>query len=434
MRNNSEYEASSGKDDGKEAEGRASHSQISRASAATGSVFWAAIAVGGALILLGLSSVVLQLVDFTTFLLILCSGLGLLFGAFGSMATIRYKGIVVAGVAAVALVLLLTVDRLTRDDYVIITISGDVLNANKVDMYSDQSYFGAPRRNSYQFMVRRQDLSSRNVSVLIELVGTELISGEQELAEYIFECVEREFLLSRLGSTEGVEWRFDAINGELRSWDGSVIATVGPCRSGPSMDAPGARFSGLTKLLVGTAFAFDINELVSALQSDSSLVRREARSDLAEVGPSIVEQLGDRLLSMDISYRERLGIIVAFTEMLREHKQERLEIASTIDDEVLRALIRAAGDPDRTIRIYASEFLYDLGDSRSVDMAFEEFSSVDANGKYNLLLVVQGAYPHMDEAAKTKIDTDLRDIYNTVGPRTQALIGDIVETTTWIEQ
>lgn len=49
-------------------------------------------------------------------LLITCFGLGMIALAFGSVAIIRYKGLQIAGVAAIAIALFLAVTHLRRDD------------------------------------------------------------------------------------------------------------------------------------------------------------------------------------------------------------------------------------------------------------------------------------------------------------------------------
>jgi hypothetical protein len=378
------------------------------------------------LIALGFVSLNSTLVDFISSQLILCSGLGILFGAFGSMATIRYKGIVVAGVAAIAIVLLGTVSYLINDDYVIIKIGG-VKKANKVDMYGDRSYYGAPTRDSYDFIVLRRDLERRNVNLLIEILDQGQTSDQPEPREYIFECVHRDRILNALGSIQAIEWRFDQSRELLLDFDGSTIATVGPCQSDDSGGSEQPSFSWIGDFLVGTAFAqgLDADALLLDLESDSTAARRDARKGLSEMGPEVIGQLADDLVKPDISYRTRLGIIVAFTEMMRVHKDQRVEIAAAIDDATLSALVQASADPDRSIRIYASEFLYDLGDPRSVPLALAAFDAADDNGRYNLMLVVQGAYPYLAEADRQSTDSALKDIYTRVGAKTQELIKQI---------
>jgi hypothetical protein len=416
--------ASEGDDPGTRDDG-AGRATLGLNAAATGPIFWSALAVSAVLVALGFASLNWTLVDFTTSQLILCSGLGILFGAFGSMATIKYKGVVVAGVAAIAIVLLATVDYLIKDDYVIIKIGG-VANANKVDMYGDRSYYGAPSRDSYDFIILRRDLERRNVNLLIEVLSQIQGSDQPEPREFIFGCVKRERILSALGSIEAIEWRFDEGDEVLRDYDGEVIASVGPCQSrdaGP--EAP--KFSWIGELLMGSAFAqgLDMNTLLGDLESDSTAGRRDAREALSAMGPEIIAELRDHLLAPDVSYRTRLGIIVAFTEMMREQKDQRVTIGASIDEALLSTLIQASADPDRTIRIYASEFLYDLGDPRSAKLALNAFDDADDNGKYNLLLVVQGAYPYLTPEEKQTTDVALKGIYPGVGPDTKELIRGI---------
>lgn len=418
--------ASAPEEDNAEEANTAGRATIGLSAAATGSVFWSALVVGAILIALGFVSLNSTLVDFTSSQLILCSGLGILFGAFGSMATINYKGIVVAGVAAIAIALLGTVSYLIEDDYVIVKIGG-VKKANKVDMYGDRSYYGAPTRDSYDFIVLRRDLERRNVNLLIEVLDQAQAGDQQQPREYIFECVERDRILKALGSIQAIEWRFDQSRELLLDFDGTTIASVGPCQSEDSGGPDQPSFSWIGDFLIGTAFAqgLDAEALLLELESDSTAARRDARNALSEIGPEIIGNLGDGLLKPDISYRTRLGIIVAFTEMMREHKDRRVEIAADIDAALLSALVQASADSDRTIRIYASEFLYDLGDPRSVPLALAAFDTADDNGRYNLMLVVQGAYPHLAAADRQSTDSALKGIYGRVGAKTQELIKQI---------
>src|SRR5262245_52555364 len=72
----------------------------------------AACVVGAALVIIGLwgeIAVGLDGILSTTFMV---SGLALIFGAFGSQATVQYKGWVVAGAAAIALIFLFAIDYL----------------------------------------------------------------------------------------------------------------------------------------------------------------------------------------------------------------------------------------------------------------------------------------------------------------------------------
>ena len=98
----------------------------------------------------------------TVSLLVLCSGLGIIFGAFGSTATIRYKGVVVAGVAAVAIVLLWFVDYLIQDDFVQGEIDGDVAGS-RIHIRGDRVYLGAVNDGRFEFIViGKEDQAPKN--------------------------------------------------------------------------------------------------------------------------------------------------------------------------------------------------------------------------------------------------------------------------------
>ena len=69
-------------------------------------LFWAGLIVGLFVLLLGIAIRQWFLVGISEYRLILCAGIGILFGAFGSTATIKKKGVAITGVAATTLVIL----------------------------------------------------------------------------------------------------------------------------------------------------------------------------------------------------------------------------------------------------------------------------------------------------------------------------------------
>ena len=79
------------------------------------------------------------------------------------------------------------------------------------------------------------------------------------------------------------------------------------------------------------------------------------------------------------------------------------------------------------LSIYASEFLYDLGDPRIIPICLEQFSSASANGRYNLLLVIKGAVPFVPEEQRTKVIKDVTELKAKDTPKTNDLIESIVD-------
>lgn len=393
-----------------------------------GPVFWAGLVVGILLTFGGFVSLSMTLVGNTTGQLILCSGLGIVFGAFGSTATVKYQGVVITGVAAIAVCLLVLIDHLIEDNYVELEITGDIQGA-QVEVVGEENYLGAPRRRSHKFIILGGEIRKSHLTVTIVLPAES--SAERE-PEYIFECVHKDEIEPYLGSGRIVEWRFDKAEGQIFHGD-RKIADVGSCPrradAGPKIEEQGASlFAMLGSFVLSAAMATEpeeIQELIRDLESGSTYARRTARQSLAAQGLAAVEPLSKRLADTPLSYRTRLGVIVALTEMLRENKGKRIEISSLLTTPDLIRLVDASADRDRTIRVYASEFLYDLGDVRVVPLLFERFETADEDGKYNLLVVLDGTYPYLNKDAQVATNQKLSGIRTRVGKNTNKLIDRI---------
>ncbi len=390
----------------------------------TGHVFWAALGVGLALTALGIAMQWLSVLGITQSALILCSGLGIIFGAFGSMATIRYKGVVIAGVAAIAIVLLVVVHHYIREDVVIVQIDGDVKDA-KIALIGERHYWGAELGGTYEILILADGGEIRQDRMHLIIEVPEGTNGHYR--EIPFDCVPTDAIAPYLGSGRKLQWRFNKAAEQITDSRGRTI-DQGPCKG--RVDAAPEAAWGVPFGLVGSAHAQGdaIGAALVALESDSSIVRREARSKLADQGLDAIRPMLDFLVLDPRSYRKTLGVSVALTEMLRERKDQRQEFIEVISEPDLRELAKAAGDPDRTIRIYASEFLFDLGDPRVVPIALEIFPNASADGKYNLLIVVQGAVPYLTEGGQKELRAALHEIRPSVGTNTNTLIDRILTT------
>ncbi|RJF89773.1 HEAT repeat domain-containing protein [Oleomonas cavernae] len=261
------------------------------------------------------------------------------------------------------------------------------------------------------------------MSVIISFPG----SDTEDPQEYPFECVSKAEVEPYLGSGKILQWRFDRRAGALIGEGVRKIADVGPCQGGSRPLSPFVWQGDFS--LISTAIAdpaINFADILDDLESDSTTVRREARSLLYQEGMKAIPPMLERLKERKDSYRVRLGVAVALTEYMREHKSERREIAKLIDDQSLEVLCQMAGDEDRTVRVFASEFLYDLGDPRAVKIALELIRTASENGKYNLILVIHGAYPDLKEADRAALALSFNGLRSDVGPRTQELIDKVL--------
>jgi hypothetical protein len=143
----------------------------------------------------------------------------------------------------------------------------------------------------------------------------------------------------------------------------------------------------------------------------------------------VVVPLLKKLGEQPLTYRSRLGVLVALTEMMRQKKASRTEFIARIKEEDLLRLLDAATNGDRTVRIYASEFLYDLGDPRTISLALQQVGSASENGRYNLLLVIKGAVPFVSLQQKYEVAKRVESLKSGSTPKTNELIDSIIALT-----
>ncbi len=123
------------------------------------------------------------------------------------------------------------------------------------------------------------------------------------------------------------------------------------------------------------------------------------------------------------SYRTQLGLVVAITEMLRKNKDIRAQISELLEDSDLNRLLSLSAHKDRTMRIHATEFLFDLGDPRLfgvVDDLWSDTSSAD--GRFNFALVLKGAAPQVDRSGTDAAKGQLESYIGSVGAETEQLL------------
>ena len=255
-------------------------------------IFRAGLLVGSGLFLIGILCQTFNLIAPTLSILIICSGLGIIFGAFGSTAVINYKGIVVAGVAAIAVALLLVVDWVMRESLVRLEVDGDVKGA-RLELFGDEAYPGADHGGRrFEFFIIGREITKDRLSLIVTLPVAEMErSGRSGAREISFDCIPSTAITRFIGGGKTLQWRFDADREVLIGVDGGTIKS-GPCFEGE--DTPSFASLGL----VGAAMAqdADIDALLADLESKSAAVRREARIELAALGQA-ADRADDELLA-----------------------------------------------------------------------------------------------------------------------------------------
>lgn len=167
----------------------------------------------------------------------------------------------------------------------------------------------------------------------------------------------------------------------------------------------------------------EIRGAIEDLTNEDTIVRRSARATLASGSVAAVPSILEAMRQKPEDYRVQLGGSVALTEMLRRNKADAGAIAKIITRPEDRGLLlEAAGSKDRTLRVYASEFLYDLADPEMSRQALGLAAKTDdENARYNWLLVAQGGWQKLDAAQKQAAGGDLSAAHAASGPETRKL-------------
>jgi hypothetical protein len=166
----------------------------------------------------------------------------------------------------------------------------------------------------------------------------------------------------------------------------------------------------------------EVPMILERLKADDASTRRGARDALSRVPIDSVPDLMSALNQEASNYRVKLGICVALAEMLRANKSQADTISSKLTENDLSLILDAAGDPDRTVRVYAAEFLFDLGDKRTPKIAIVRAAgTTDDNARYNWLLVSQASWHKLSSVEKAALSTPLNEAKRRSGPKTLQL-------------
>ena len=129
-------------------------------------------------------------------------------------------------------------------------------------------------------------------------------------------------------------------------------------------------------------------------------------------------------------YRTQLGVVVALTQTLRDDKRRARAMSERLTPADIVALLKLVEHPDRTMRIYAVEFLFDLGDPRSVSPALNMAKkTTDDERRYDLIFVVSNSYRALPAAERPPASEALRVLSSqpNTGPKAKVLIERILK-------
>ncbi|MEM7059014.1 MAG: toll/interleukin-1 receptor domain-containing protein [Pseudomonadota bacterium] len=199
-----------------------------------------------------------------------------------------------------------------------------------------------------------------------------------------------------------------------------------------TVDTSGTRKrSGLTKVawgagvsltvVLGVFFVLQVssNLLGSPEPKVTTLVKETCGPDatadtslrLTSMGSKIVEPALDVIRDSKSSRNCREKLVKALTFMMRDHKDQRVKIAAQMSEKDRAVLLKASTSKDRALRIHASEFLFDLGDPRVMDMAIQTWKNLADNndeGFFQLAMIMTGAAPYIEKQSSEDVIEQLQ--------------------------
>jgi len=391
-------------------------------------VFFTAIVLGLALI--GSSTVFRSYfaLNGTQSNLVLCIGAALVLAAFGGQATVRIGGVIMVGVAAVALGLFVYLHSISNSLFLRGTVYFfDYQKYVSLDMSQHNRVLGRitqndnnPQRSQYDFVLFKSEIDGE----IIEISLTDRATKAEHLLSVNVAEVEWAF-----GDRRRLEWELRVVD-----VDEEKILTLFErfrkreiAREGIAL-APRGASQRTEPAWMSVAFAqgapqrIDVSLMLERLKSEDSATRRDARNALAQAPVESVSTMMQAFGRQPGDYRLKLGVCVAITQMLRADKKRAPSISRRLTEDDVARLVDVAADPDRTVRVYATEFLVDLGDPRATSLAIQRAAATkNDDARYNWLLVAQAGWPRLTNAEKQALTTPLERARQSSGPKTRAL-------------
>jgi hypothetical protein len=406
--------------------------------------------------------------------ILICVGIALLFAATGSQATLRIGGVVLAGGAAIAIASFLIlenhrVDQENREAKKREYVRGRLLNVD-TGLYDVRITLGKPvlgfplySKSRYDFVIFRNEIDQSFATV--ELERSKLKGENSAVPQNITITIPRGCIENMLGRE--LEWEYRPPGDNVRSSgdnaqtspsvifdrilrqnigkfprrfdeDDSVACNTDAHASDRTWQDPtNGRWAFLpTAWAQGGGLPVFGDKLIAQLQSDDTNVRRSARDELASLPPEslrpaldTLRNLGKITTNVENRYRLKLGLCIGFAQMLRLDPYKATRIREILTDADRTALLEAAGDEDRTVHIYATEFLYDLHDRKITKLALQRAAEpadteTEKSRRFQLLFVAKSIWPTLPDGEKSELRPYLEEVrkHSSSDPKTLELL------------
>jgi len=368
--------------------------------------------------------------------LLICSGVAIIFGAFGSTAAIKHKVYTLAGSAAVAVILFLVFVKAVEVPYTRGLISGD-FKTKTLTIFAgagSNNFLTArePDGKHYRFVVFGEIIEAPVVEIAIDDEPLEGSTTDQTETRPIL--IESAVLNETLSQTKqiSIEIKTDE-NGNLFAVDQASDQRISrrdvtDIASEQKSIGEDGDFLGRIRKSLSFLFPAEANGLCDApqvlledLESDITSVRRDARRELGACGDSALPELLDTYKESK-SYRTRLGTLVSLVYMLRNNSSLATGMRKSMTREHLEAVVRDNVNKDPTVRLYAGELLVRLKDERSISFLIDQAEqSSNAAEQKRALLVLKV----LKKSNPSSVDKQLNTIRSEIDDENRALFEDV---------
>jgi len=388
--------------------------------AITGYLIGAGIIVGLVLAFLGVY-LLLQKQSSLIPSFIICVGFGILLVSFGARARGSWAGWTASGAGAMAIGLFLLLMHYTPNpnpnEIKHGQIRGDLSKIADLRIVDEEPFYEFRDRTiqAIRFIVVDKEL--RNPNLQIQVDTNEKGEG-REFFEMIGDgkWISDRYLSDRnenSGDGRIIKWTLDYDKKVVTDGEKvilSVPTSVKPDTVDFSKKNVQGALSGFNLISPALADGLnqtpsnDISKLVEDLKSDEPSVRRNSRDGLVAIGvvaiPDIMREAEQDLTN----YRVKSGAVYILAEILRKDVSSGESISQKLQPDDFSYLTNAASDKDPTIRLQATQFLYNLHDPRAVPESLKSATqSQTADGVYNNAIIAKGSAQKFSDDDKGKL-------------------------------
>lgn len=382
-------------------------------------------------------------------LMIVCVGLGLILGAFGSVATlkIRTQGIAVAGSAALSLIYFTYLSENIKPKYLTVEISINQKNKSIENMhfYGDDEYPVSRLRDGklFKFIISEPSIDTNLLSLQI--------SNTDQEDPLPLDCIKSSFFRPLLSSGKTITLHYDETDEILFEKEShKVLSGTGGCEIQKNIAVKeyktndkilsALKFSLFNKANAQTTSLKSQNntetqsqnsteELIKSLDSDNTFERRAARTKLAEQGETSAKQLIETFVDENRNSarnRVKIGTLVALVEMSRK-KEAAEKVSSIVNENFIDQLVNSVNDEDKTIRLYSTELLSLIDYPNATQKAIDKFEKASLDGKYNYALLIRNKAQTLPENEKQLLTLEAEKLKSETTPKINEIINQISE-------